>query len=229
MRILAATLLAASCLATVAATGCATGVQSDVKPAGSSVRIELPAGLGSGVYIGHGVIITAAHVVGDAPRAVIGNDQEGKPIYGPPTVKLISDLGDVQTGEVLWINKVYDIAAVRPSNAKRFTAANLACRDAIVGEGIAAEGNPVGVQFITMHGYVSGEARELQPQWKSAFVTDMTTISGMSGGPTYDEFGEVIGITVGAMDPHGEVGKAASAGMGFAVPSSVVCGLLGRS
>lgn len=226
MRILAATLLAASALTVV---GCATGVQSNAPAAGSSVRIELPAGLGSGVYIGNGVIITAAHVVDDAPRIAIGTDGDGKQVFGPPTVKLISDLGDVQNGEVLWINKAYDIAAVRPSNSKRFTTAALACRDAEVGEQLAAEGNPLGMQFITMHGYVSGAARDMTPMWKSAFVTDMTVISGMSGGGIYDDYGQVIGITVGASDPRGKQGEAAAGGMGMAVPSSVVCSLLGRS
>ncbi|MBZ9973531.1 serine protease [Mesorhizobium sp. BR1-1-12] len=216
MRILAATLLAASALCVG---GCATGIQSGAKPAGSSVRIELPASLGSGVYIGNGVIITAAHVVADAPRPADG---------GLPTVRLISDQGDVQDGEVLWLNKDYDIAAVRPKNARRFLEADLACRDVVVGEPLVAEGNPVGVQFISMHGYVSGAPRAFLPNWKSGFVTDMTVISGMSGGGIYDAGGEVVGITVGAFDPHGVAGQAAQGGMGFAVPSSVICGLLGR-
>jgi S1-C subfamily serine protease len=192
--------------------GCELPNQDPATIAGSSVRIELPDGLGSGVYIGNGIVITAAHVVGNNA-----------------SVKLISDIGDSQIGEVLWINKVYDIAAIRPANSRRFHAADLACREAIVGEPLVAEGNPVGVEFISMHGYVSGVAREFLPNWKSGFVTDMTVISGMSGGGIYDQFGEVIGITVGAMDPHGKAGEAAAGGMGFAVPSSVVCSLMGRA
>ncbi|MBZ9984912.1 serine protease [Mesorhizobium sp. BR-1-1-8] len=226
MRILAATLLAASALCVG---GCATGIQSGAKPAGSAVRIELAAGLGSGVYIGNGVVITAAHVVADAPRAVLGSDGQGGNVYGAPTVRLISDLGDVQDGEVLWINKEYDIAAVRPTNSRRFTAASLACREPDLGEALVAEGNPAGVQFIQMHGFVSGDTRPFLPNWKSGFVTDMTVISGMSGGGIYDQFGAVIGITVGAFDPHGSQGQTAQGGMGFAVPSSVVCSLLGRA
>lgn len=197
--------------------------------AGSSVRIELPASLGSGVYIGGGLIITAAHVVVDAPRAVLGTDAAGNPVLGAPIVKIISDAGDVQDGEVLWVNRTYDIAAVRPSNQKRFTAASLACRDAIVGEEISAEGNPVGIQFITMYGHVAGVTREFAPNWKEAFVSSMTVISGMSGGATFDQFGQVLGITVGAMDPHGSANSANEGGLGFIVPSLTVCHLLGRS
>jgi serine protease Do len=231
-RMLAATLLlAGTALSACAVDGVVTsGVQSQVKPAGSSVRIELVNGLGSGVYIGNGVIITAAHVVDSAIRPVLERDADGKAaVFGPPTVKLVSDQGDKQDGEVLWINKDYDIAAVRPTNERRFTAANLACREPALGEALMAEGNPVGVQFIQMHGYVSGEPRPFLPNWKSGFVTDMTVISGMSGGGIYDGTGDVIGITVGAFDPHSAQGQPAQGGMGFAVPSKVVCGLLGRA
>ncbi|TPJ86973.1 MULTISPECIES: serine protease [unclassified Mesorhizobium] len=225
MRILAATLLAASALCVV---GCATGIQSSAPVAGSSVRIELPTSLGSGVYIGNGVIITAAHVVDGAPQSRV-EVQPGVTISGPQTVRLISDQGDVQTGEVLWLNKEYDIAAIRPANARRFAAAGLACREPDLGEALVAEGNPAGVKFIQMHGYVSGDTRPFLPNWKSGFVTDMTVISGMSGGGVYDQFGAVIGITVGAFDPHGQQGQTAQGGMGFAVPSKVVCELLGRA
>lgn len=225
MRILAATLFAASALTTLAVTGCSTGVESNAPIAGSSVRIELPTGMGSGVYIG-GLIITAAHVVGDAPRCNSAGECSPDRL---PTVKLISDLGDVQDGEVLWLNKAYDIAAVRPANAKRFTKATLACRDTIVGESLMAEGNPVGIPFLTFRGSVSGKPQEFLPNWKSAYVIDVTISSGMSGGPSYDDYGEVIGINVGVADPHGKQGEPASGGMGFAVPSSVVCELLGRS
>lgn len=189
----------------------AYGPVESAKIAGSSVRIELPTGLGSGVYIGNGMVITAAHVVGDMPIA-----------------QVISDDGVVQTGTVLWVNRAYDIAAVQIEDGKN-AASPLACRAPIVGEALDAEGNPVGIKFITMHGYVAGAARELAPKWKSAFVADLTVISGMSGGGVYDQFGEVIGITVGAMDPHGAPDAPAAGGLGFIVPSSVVCQLLGRA
>ena len=231
-RMLAATfLLAGSALSACAVDGAVTsGIQSNAKPAGSAVRIELATGLGSGVYIGNGVIITAAHVVDSAIRPVLARDSNGVAVaYGPPTVKLVSDLGDKQDGEVLWINKDYDIAAVRPTNARRFTEASLACRDVAIDEPIVAEGNPVGMEFLRFKGMVAGKATEYLPNWKSAYVIDVTITSGMSGGPSYDVNGNVVGINVGVADVHGEQGKAASGGMGFTVPSSVVCGLLGRA
>ena len=199
--VLAATLFAATALV-----GCATGSPVVDNQAGAAVRIENGGGVGSGVYIGNGVIITAAHVVD-----------------GTKQVKIKSDHGDIQSADVLWANKEYDIAALRPNNARRFKAAQLSCRTPSVGEEISAWGNPAGVEFVTMHGYVSGDERPAGDKWKSVFLTDMTTIGGMSGGPTYDSSRRVVGITVGTLGFGAPAG-----GLGFAVPGSVVCGLLGR-
>lgn len=182
--------------------------------AGADVRIEAievtPAGeqhgVGSGVYIGNGVIITAAHVISSAK-----------------SFKIRTDVGDVQAGEILWLNREYDIAAVRPNAPGRFGEARLSCRKPRVGESIRAVGNPAGIEFVTMRGYVSGEERDAEPNWKSVFVTDLTTIGGMSGGGTYSASGELIGITVGTLGFG-----VPSGGLGFAVPGNVVCMLLGR-
>lgn len=194
---------------------CAPQPSFNSDKAGADVRIEVvkmtpegeQAGVGSGVYIGNGVIITAAHV-----------------LDGSSSFKIRSDVGDVQGGEVLWANTDYDIAAVRPAKPGRLATAHLNCREAVVGERIAAAGNPGGVEFVTMRGYVSGGARQAGPKWRSVFVTDLTTIGGMSGGATYSADGDVIGITVGTMGFG-----APSGGLGFAVPSATVCMLLGRA
>lgn len=220
----AASLFAATTLAACAMNGVVTSsVETQTAPAGSSVRIETAKELGSGVYIGNGLILTAAHVVSDAPAQF-----ENGIVVGPPTVQLRSDDGDIQKGEVLWINKEYDIAAIRPANPRRFTGATLACRPVKKGEAIRAEGNPFGLKFVTMRGYAASEPSQYSPSWKSAFVTDISMASGMSGGPAYDTYGEVIGINVGVVDPHGNANGATS-GFAFIVPSRDVCGLLGRA
>lgn len=210
MRALAATLMLATALA-----GCATKqhqiTASTNAVAGSGVRIEVSVngqqGLGSGVYVGDGIVVTAAHVVGDAKR-----------------VTCRADDGKSQYCDVLWVDQDYDIAVVIPHVPDYFRAARLDCRTPKVGETVTAWGNPMGVEFITMHGYVSGDQRAAEPNWKSVIVTDMTTIGGMSGGGTFDADGEVIAITVGVMS----MGKAADGGLGFAVPAADVCKLLGR-
>lgn len=205
MRLFATALLASA----AALSGCASA--SHVAPtAAADVRIEVTSegeqGIGSGVYIGNGIIITAAHVVRNADSLMIKTEE-----------------GDYQLGEVLWLNDSYDVAAVAPRNPDIFVAANMACREPIVGEKIASMGNPAGIEFITMHGFVSGKTREMEPKWRAVFTTDMTTIGGMSGGATYDDAGNVIGITTGTLGFNGPSG-----GIGFVVPSSIVCKLMGR-
>ena len=174
--------------------------------ASADVRLELPTSLGSGVHIGNGVIITAAHVVRDAKSVIVRNSR-----------------GHAQPGEVLWVNTAYDIAAVAIADPSMFATANVECRTPSVGEPITANGNPAGVEFITMRGYVSGGERLIENFWRKAVVVDLTTMPGMSGGAVYDADGDVVGITVGG------VGAQTGSGLGLIVPASAVCGLLGRA
>lgn len=174
----------------------------------AAVRIELADGLGSGVSVGGGFIITAAHVVGSAKE-----------------VKVKTRLGEEATATVLWANSDYDIAMI--STASVIPAADLSCKTAHVGDAITAFGNPLGLDFIAAYGKIAGAPRPFEPQWKSAFITDITTIMGQSGGPVFNDAGKLVGITVGVMGAP--VGEGRSyIGYGFVVPSSVVCTLLGR-
>lgn len=174
----------------------------------ATVKINLPDGLGSGVSIGNGFIVTAAHVVGDAKEVGIKERD-----------------GVETTADVLWVNRVYDIALLR--SPLKIPAADLSCRTARVGDAITAIGNPLGLEFISTAGKIAGEARQFGDTWKSAFVTDLTVIMGNSGGPAFDEYGKLIGIVVGVLGvPVGE-GKS-YLGLSTVVPSSVVCSLLGR-
>lgn len=61
----------------------------------SAIKISVGAGLGSGVHIGGGDILTAAHVVGDAK-----------------TVKIKTFAGIESDADVLWVNKDFDIALI---------------------------------------------------------------------------------------------------------------------
>ena len=205
-RLLAATILG------VAAVGCAAnvdGTKTGTIPAkaGPSVRIEVADGLGSGVAIGNGLVLTAAHVVSTQPD-----------------VKVVLDNNRTIGGHVLWVNAEYDLALVRVNQPKALSTAHLSCRVADVGENVSADGNPMGLKFVTMRGYIASKPQEYAPKWKTAYLIDMTTIGGMSGGGLFDRYGDVIGTIVGTLSatgqPYGSVG--------FVVPGRVACGLLGR-
>jgi serine protease Do len=210
-------LLAATLMLGTALSACSgvDPIETGSSRAGADVRIERDVkvggqtkqSVGSGVYIGNGIILTAAHVVDGAKE-----------------VRVKSDAGDIQTATVLWTNAAYDLAAIRPTNSRRFKEARLACVEPHEGDEVKAAGNPAGIEFVTMHGYVSGKSRKMAPDWEAVFLTDMTTIGGMSGGGVYNREGYVVGITVGTLGYNAPAG-----GLGFAVPGKVACQMLGRA
>lgn len=176
--------------------------------ASATVKIQVNDGHGSGVHIGDGFIVTAAHVVGDAKE-----------------VQLKAKGGALRKADVLWINKANDIALLRTSSAGLGTA-HLSCGSAKAGDPITAYGNPLGIEFVAAYGKIAGEPRKTGP-WNTVYVTDITTVMGQSGGPVFGSDGDLIGITVGVMAaPIGFSGSLV--GYGYVVPSTEICGLLAR-
>ena len=187
-------------------------VQSASVTDAATVKFFVGESVGSGVHIGEGYIITAAHVVD-----------------GAKTARVKARDGKEYEADVLWANKAYDIALVQVADTQAIPTASMSCRTAAVGENIKAVGNPFGIEFLSAFGRISGEPREFLPNWKLAFVVDMTTLGGQSGGPVFDESGSIIAIIVGGMlSPSGKDSRSPT-GYNFAVPSAVVCKLLGRS
>ncbi|NTF69358.1 S1 family peptidase [Rhizobium rhizogenes] len=184
----------------------------------SMVKIMVDDGLGSGVHIGNGNILTAAHVVADAK-----------------TVKVKTIAGVEAEASVLWVNKDYDIALIH-TDGQMFGMSVLDCREPLLGEQIQAAGNPLGIEFVSSFGRVAGKARQMGA-WKTVVITDITTVMGQSGGPVFAADGRVIGINVGVSVAPLKNGKGADGedtyvpsmtGFGFVVPANAVCMLLAR-
>ncbi len=177
--------------------------------AGAVVRVTMERGQGSGVHIGRGYILTAAHVIGKET-----------------TAKIVDDRGTTRKGEVLWVNTVYDVALVRIERTSRLSFSPLACDDIPEGTSLVARGSPLGVEFISFRGWLSGKTRSMGP-WKSVVVMDISGGPGISGGPVYDAKGRVVAIFVGArLAPVGMGGSYV--GISFGVPSSAICALMAR-
>lgn len=167
-------------------------------------------GHGSGVHIGGGYVVTAAHVIGD----------------GTPVVRVKSMGGGEIVAEILWRNDAADIALLRsalPDDRR----ADLACRMPVVGEEVLAEGNPANLEFLTSWLKVSGRVEE-RGRWRSAMVVNGTILQGMSGGPLFDREGRVLGIVVGTLAMGSSPFAMAPTGFGFAVPATEICRLLAR-
>jgi serine protease Do len=164
-------------------------------------------GGGSGVLIRQdGVILTNAHVVGDAER--VG-------------VQLAS--GERKEGRVVGRDRGVDIAVVKIEGSD-LPALPLADSDALaVGQAAIAIGNPLGYERSVTTGVVSGVGRAGGPGggvYNEGFIqTDAAINPGNSGGPLLDTRGRVMGINSWII--RGSRGGGGAQGLGFAVPINV--------
>jgi serine protease Do len=182
----------------------ATG-SAPIATATAVVKLMDKDGHGSGVHIGDGYILTAAHVVGFAK-----------------TMTLKASDGRGQTATTLWANKDYDVALMRASKPEYLGAADLDCSPNYDGQPITAYGHPMDLEFVSSAGRVVGSARSLDV-WASAVPVDMTIVPGQSGGGVINDSGSVVGIAVGV-----QVYNMGVTGFGMIVPAATICMLLAR-
>jgi len=89
-----------------------------------------------------------------------------------------------------------------------------------VGDWVISVGNPFGLGGTVTAGIVSASGRDVPSEERSAYVDylqiDAPINQGNSGGPTFNEEGQVIGINTAIYSPSG-----GSVGIGFAIPSNI--------
>jgi serine protease Do len=175
------------------------------------VKVVDDKGHGSGVHIGSGYILTAAHVANDFKDMTI-----------------VDTLGVKRTAKTLWQNVSEDVALMRVDGFDGIGVAELDCSPTHDGQRITAIGNPRDLEDITMSGRVAGVTRKIGP-WAHGVPVDMTILPGMSGGAVIDEAGSVVGISVGAMNLGTSAFDGDMVGLGIVVPASTICALMGRN
>lgn len=182
-------------------------------PMTTVVKVIAGGGHGSGVYIGGGIIITAAHVTTNGVASVKFED------------------GTEEKATLLWQNTDYDVAAVKIEKHSR-AAAIIDCTRQPMGEAITAIGSPGVMDFVALRGYLAGKVRPMAPKWKEVLVADISGAGGLSGGPVFGEMDTVIGIVVGGMlaqlDRGDQSYDLSQTGLMMVVPGSTICMLLGR-
>lgn len=190
-----------------------TPAPTTAKQIGAMFKVKVGGGHGSGTHIGNGFMLTAAHVVTRA--------KDGK-------VRLLSDRGKEQDGEVLWRNDGYDIALVRMSDWKGAKASRVSCRRAKEEEPVRVRGNPLSLQFVTTWGRIASVKKiDAKIKWRDYLITDFTVQQGMSGGPVYDAKGFLVGVLVGMVGFRvGPFGPVSSQQLAFIVPGDAICGLI---
>lgn len=151
-------------------------------------------GHGSGFVVGENLILTSHHVVGESNNVVVkfGSGFEVK-------------------GEVIGYNSARDVAAVKiPASLPRYF--NMVRDMPVVGTEIYAVGTPLSEQLggTVSKGIVSGVRTE---GGKTLIQSDVNVRAGSSGGPMVTKDGNVVGMTVSALQVNG-----AGQGVNFFIP-----------
>lgn len=169
-------------------------------------------GWGSGVIISpDGYILTNTHVIDDGDSA-----------------KVVLYDGSEHEAKLVGYDSQSDIAVIK-IDAESLTAAEFASSSGLrVGDSVAAIGNPLSPDLrLTMtRGIISALNREISYNGTvmSLIQTDASINEGNSGGPLFNDRGQVIGIT--NMKMISTFGSGIE-GLGFAIPSDTVQVIVG--
>lgn len=151
-------------------------------------------------------------------------------IEGAVSVKVVMDTTEEYAAKVVGYDAMNDIAVLK-IDGKNLPAVKLGSSDQLcIGDMVVAIGNPLGSLTATLTvGYVSGKDRQVSTD-KSTVInmiqTDAAINSGNSGGPLFNLYGEVVGIT--SAKYSGTTSSGASIeGISFAIPIDDVMSIIG--
>ena len=168
---------------------------------------------GSGFIISDdGYVVTNRHVV-----------------EGATDVTVTLSTGDEYTAKVVGSDSLNDVALLKVE-ATGLPAVKLGSSDKLaIGDMVCAIGNPLGSLTATLTvGYVSGKDRQVTTDNSTINMiqTDAAINSGNSGGPLFNMYGEVVGIT--SAKYSGTTSSGASIeGISFAIPIDDVMSIIG--
>jgi serine protease Do len=164
--------------------------------------------LGSGFIVDTaGIAVTNNHVIADADE-----------------INIIMNDGTKIKAELVGVDKKTDLAVLRfKPPAKPLVAVKFGDSDKLrLGEWVIAIGNPFSLGGTVTAGIVSARNRDINSgPYDSYIQTDAAINRGNSGGPLFNLDGEVVGVNTLIISPTG-----GSIGIGFAVPSKTVIGVV---
>src|SRR5450755_3740373 len=165
--------------------------------------------LGSGFIVDtSGIVVTNNHVIADADE-----------------INVIMNDGTKIKAELVGVDKKTDLAVLKFKPAKPLIAVKFGDSDKLrLGEWVIAIGNPFSLGGTVTAGIVSARNRDINSgPYDSYIQTDAAINRGNSGGPLFNLDGEVIGVNTLIISPSG-----GSIGIGFAVPSKTVAGVVSQ-
>lgn len=143
---------------------------------------KIAVGMGSGVVISdEGHFVTNYHVIEDATSVfVLVYDENDKNEY--PT-------------EIIGVDKVMDIAVLKIVSDKMPKFNRITWGDnPLPGDDVYTIGHPQGMVWTVAKGIVGHEKRYATSPWQRLIQSDSLIMPGNSGGPMFDEKGNLIGI-----------------------------------
>ena len=160
---------------------------------------EFITGEGSGFFISpDGYAVTNNHVVDHAK-----------------SVQVTTDDGTIYTAKVVGTDSKTDLAVIKIDGKKDFPYVKFADHSPRVGDWVVAVGNPFGLGGTVTAGIVSARGRDIGAGPYDDYIQiDAPINKGNSGGPAFNEEGEVIGVNTAIYSPSG-----GSVGIGFDIPA----------
>jgi serine protease Do len=163
--------------------------------------------LGSGFIVdAAGIVVTNNHVIADADE-----------------INVIMNDGSKFKAELVGVDKKTDLAVLKFKPTRPLTAVKFGDSDKLrLGEWVVAIGNPFSLGGTVTAGIVSARNRDIASgPYDNYIQTDAAINRGNSGGPLFNLEGEVVGVNTLIISPSG-----GSIGIGFAVPSKTVAGVV---
>ena len=178
------------------------------KGGGGGMQPRKTNSLGSGFIVDTaGIAVTNNHVIADADE-----------------INIIMNDGTKIKATLVGVDKKTDLAVLKfTPPAKPLVAVKFGDSDKLrLGEWVIAIGNPFSLGGTVTAGIVSARNRDINSgPYDSYIQTDAAINRGNSGGPLFNLDGEVIGVNTLIISPSG-----GSIGIGFAVPSKTVVGVV---
>jgi serine protease Do len=163
---------------------------------------EMIIGEGSGFFISpDGYIVTNDHVVQDSK-----------------SVTITMDNGKVLDAKVVGTDPKTDVALLKVEQPGDYPYVTFAKETPKIGDWVVCIGNPYGLGGTVTAGIVSAKGRNIGDGPYDRFLQiDAPINKGNSGGPAFNEEGQVVGVNTAIYSPSG-----GSVGIGFAIPASTV-------
>lgn len=169
---------------------------------------------GTGFFIDDkGQILTNKHVIWDFSESSNYTNISGRMYEQDDFIEL----------DYVGVSEEYDLALLKvPDDFKDYSVAKFSTKEVTFGDKIYSVGNTFGYGLSLLIGNVSAPSRLVENNDNTEILAIQMNIDievGNSGGPVYNKYGRVIGIsTFRILDDSGSIMQ----GMNFALPTSII-------